>query len=125
MCTTKKAMTTAEYQQLWHFLKNYPSIKRHYPHHLLIFKIGNLYFCFGKDAVTISRILGAELTNRSIETPDWHTPSVISYNNINEAIETLHEHGFWVKVFSKGCPPPEERPAFGGLFFFVPMTGAR
>ena len=46
-------------------MKQYLSIKSKYPDSLLLFRVGDFYETFGKDAVEMSKILGIILTNRS------------------------------------------------------------
>ena len=45
-------------------MKQYNAIKAKHPEALLLFRVGDFYETFGKDAVTASKILGIILTKR-------------------------------------------------------------
>tara|TARA_B100000886_G_scaffold319851_1_gene260877 strand:- start:417 stop:3029 length:2613 start_codon:yes stop_codon:yes gene_type:complete len=58
----KKNTTVAKVTPL---MKQYNSIKAKYPDAMLLFRVGDFYETFGKDAVLSSKILGITLTKRS------------------------------------------------------------
>lgn len=56
----KKSASTEETP----LMKQYTGIKAKYPDALLLFRVGDFYETFGKDAVTVAQILGIVLTKR-------------------------------------------------------------
>ncbi len=46
-------------------MAQYNSIKRKYPDAILLFRVGDFYETFGKDAITVSGVLGITLTKRA------------------------------------------------------------
>ena len=45
-------------------MQQYNRIKSNYPEALLLFRVGDFYETFGKDAITTANILGIVLTSR-------------------------------------------------------------
>ncbi len=45
-------------------MKQYLGVKAKYPDALLLFRVGDFYETFGKDAITVSNVLGIVLTKR-------------------------------------------------------------
>jgi DNA mismatch repair protein MutS len=51
-------------------MKQYNSIKSKHPDALLLFRVGDFYETFGKDAITASNVLGITLTSKIVENKD-------------------------------------------------------
>ena len=67
------------------FMKHYFSIKAEYPDAILLFRAGDFYETFGKDAIVASNVLGIVLTRRAngsaafVELAGFHRHSIDSY----------------------------------------------
>ena len=59
------AKTSKQVSKVTPLMKQYNSIEAKYPDAMLLFRVGDFYETFGKDAVKSSKILGITLTKRS------------------------------------------------------------
>ena len=79
-------------------MKQYNSIKAKYPDSLLLFRVGDFYETFGKDAINASKILDIVLTKRGAGSQSETELAGFPYHSLNLYLPKLVKAGLRVAV---------------------------
>jgi len=79
-------------------MKQYNAIKAKYPDALLLFRVGDFYETFGKDAVKAAAILDIVLTKRGAGSPTETALAGFPHHSINTYLPKLVKAGFRVAI---------------------------
>ena len=79
-------------------MKQYNKIKIKYPDALLLFRVGDFYETFGKDAIKTSKILGIILTKRGTGSSSETELAGFPYHSINNHLPKLVKAGCRVAI---------------------------
>jgi len=79
-------------------MKQYNSIKAKYPDALLLFRVGDFYETFGKDAIKAAGILGIILTKRGAGSASETELAGFPYHSLNTYLPKLVKAGFRVAI---------------------------
>ena len=79
-------------------MKQYNRIKAKYPDALLLFRVGDFYETFGKDAVSASKILGIILTKRGAGSTSETELAGFPHHSINTYLPKLVKAGCRVAI---------------------------
>lgn len=78
-------------------MKQYNAIKIKYPDAILLFRVGDFYETFGKDAITTSQVLGIVLTKRGSSEEDLELAG-FPYHSLDSYLPKLVKAGFRVAI---------------------------
>ncbi len=93
-------------------MEQYGAVKAQYPGHLVLFRVGDFYECFGEDARLLSRELEVVLTARSPDTRGERTPMAgVPHHAIETYLGRLVRKGYKVAL----CDQVEEARFAKGL----------
>ena len=92
-------------------MKQYNSIKVKYPDALLLFRVGDFYETFGKDAVKCSKILGIVLTKRANGSDSDNELAGFPHHSLNTYLPKLVRAGLRVAI----CDQLEDPKATKGI----------
>ena len=79
-------------------MKQYNQIKVKYPDALLLFRVGDFYETFGKDAIKASKILGIILTKKGAGSMSEIELAGFPYHSINNYLPKLVKAGCRVAI---------------------------
>ena len=96
-------------RKLTPMMEQYLEVKRGYPDYILLYRIGDFYECFFKDAEEVSRALSLTLTSRGDNVPLCGIP----HHAFGAYVPRLIRQGFKVAVCDQ-METPEEAKARGG-----------
>ena len=85
-------------ERLTPLLKQYYSIKKQHPGHILFFRMGDFYELFGDDAVTASSILGIALTSREHGDSGKIPLAGVPHHTLNRYLARMLRAGFKIAV---------------------------
>ncbi len=92
-------------------MKQYNTIKTKYPDAMLLFRVGDFYEAFGKDAVKCSKILGIVLTKRSNGSDSDNELAGFPHHSLNTYLPKLVKAGLRVAI----CDQLEDPKATKGI----------
>lgn len=92
-------------------MKQYNTIKAKYPDAMLLFRVGDFYETFGKDAVKCSKILGIVLTKRSNGSDSDNELAGFPHHSLNTYLPKLVRAGLRVAI----CDQLEDPKATKGI----------
>lgn len=92
-------------------MKQYNTIKSKYPDAMLLFRVGDFYETFGKDAVKCSKILGIVLTKRSNGSDSDNELAGFPHHSLNTYLPKLVRAGLRVAI----CDQLEDPKATKGI----------
>lgn len=79
-------------------MKQYFEVKRQYPDAILLFRVGDFYETYSKDAVTASKVLGITLTCRSKNAAEPLEMAGVPYHALDNYLPKLVRAGYRVAV---------------------------
>ncbi|MCL4116544.1 UNVERIFIED_CONTAM: hypothetical protein GTU68_042099 [Idotea baltica] len=79
-------------------MRQYNSIKEKYPDAILLFRVGDFYETFGKDAITVSKILGIILTKRANGSASAIELAGFPHHSLNTYLPKIVQAGFRVAI---------------------------
>ncbi|GIW63008.1 MAG: DNA mismatch repair protein MutS [Patescibacteria group bacterium] len=88
----------AKQQGLTPMMKQYLRIKKKYPNHLVMFRLGDFYEFFYEDAKKVSKILNITLTSRSKRSDQKIPMAGIPYHSVENYLKKLISHQYRVVV---------------------------
>lgn len=79
-------------------MRQYLKIKKKYPDHLVMFRLGDFYEFFYDDAKVVSKILGITLTSRSRRADQKIPMAGIPYHSVENYLKKLIDHQYRIVV---------------------------
>lgn len=79
-------------------MRQYNSIKEKYPDAILLFRVGDFYETFGKDAVTVSKVLGIVLTKRGAGSTSEVELAGFPHHSLDTYLPKLVSAGYRVAI---------------------------
>lgn len=105
---TKKEKTKVKVKKVTPLMKQYAQIKGKYPDAILLFRVGDFYETFGKDAITAAQVLGIILTKRNNGGSDVELAG-FPHHSMDTYLPRLVRAGYRVAVCEQLEKPSKEK----------------
>ena len=105
---TKKEKTKGKVKKVTPLMKQYAQIKGKYPDAILLFRVGDFYETFGKDAITASQVLGIILTKRNNGGADVELAG-FPHHSMDTYLPRLVRAGYRVAICEQLEKPSKEK----------------
>src|SRR6187200_1065152 len=92
-------------------MQQHNAIKAKYPDAILLFRVGDFYETFGKDAIIASQVLGITLTKRNNGAPSSSELAGFPYHALDTYLHKLVKAGYRVAI----CDQLEDPKAAKGI----------
>jgi len=94
LAKTTKTTKTAKKKKVTPLMLQYNSIKAKYPDAILLFRVGDFYETFGKDAILVSQVLGITLTKRANGAASHIELAGFPYHSLDTYLPKLVKAGY-------------------------------
>lgn len=94
-------------------MQQHNAIKAKYPDAILLFRVGDFYETFGKDAITTAGVLGITLTKRNSGDPDASELAGFPHHALDTYLHKLVKAGYRVAICDQ-LEDPKQVPPGGG-----------